>query len=101
MPYSRGLQPPPNDPRKLKKECTRIAWALHCLQEQRAKLVVLCERKTAQMIALRRQHDAYSCALQDMDPVLFAEVEQRKRDWDDPGKALAWAQRGDIDDVYP
>jgi hypothetical protein len=93
MPYGRGMQPPPQNPRKLKHECTRLAWALHILQNERSKLVTLCERKTAQVIALRRQHDAYACALQDADPVLYAEVEAQKREWDDPIKALQWASR--------
>jgi hypothetical protein len=99
LPYVRGLQPPPQDKRKLKRECTRLAWAIHCLQNLRAKSVLIVERQTAKLHQLRREHDEYAMALQDMDPAAFDDVEAQRREWDDPIKALQWAQRGDVDDV--
>lgn len=100
MPHKPAMQPPPQDKRKLAKECTRLAFAIHCLQNTRAKSVLILERQTAKLIQLRRQHDEYANALQDMDPALFAIVEQRKREWDNPIAALQWAERGSIDDEF-
>ena len=99
MPYARGLQPPPQDKKKLKRECTRLAWAIHCLQNSRAKLVLLLDRKTTQLHRLRREHDDLANALQDMDTQAFDDVEAQRREWDDPIRALQWAQKTDIDDV--
>lgn len=99
MPYARGLQPPPQDKKKLKRECTRLAWAIHCLQNSRAKLVLLLDRKTTQLHRLRREHDEFANALQDMDPQAFDDVEAQRREWDDPIRALQWAQKADVDDV--
>jgi hypothetical protein len=99
LPHVRGMQPPPADKRKLAKECTRLAWSIHCLQNVRARSVLILERQTSKLIQLRRQHDEYACALQDADPVLFAEVEQQRREWDDPIAALKWAEKGSTDDA--
>lgn len=99
MPHKPGMQPPPADLKQLAKECTRLAWSIHCLQNTRAQSVLILERQTTKLIQLRRQHDAYACALQDADPAAFARVEQQRREWDDPIRALQWAERGSIDDV--
>jgi hypothetical protein len=99
MPHKPAMQPPPQDKRQLAKECTRLAWSIHCLQNTRAKSVLILERQTAKLIELRRQHDAYACALQDMDPEMFANIEAQKREWDDPIRALQWAEKGSTDDV--
>jgi len=99
MPYGRGLQPPPQDKRKLRRELCRLNWALHCLLNSRAKLVILVDRKDRQVIQLRRERDAYAVALEAIDPELFELCEQERRAYDDPIRALEWAQRtgGDED----
>lgn len=100
LPFAPGMQPPPQDAKRLRRELTRINWALHCLHGVRSKLVVLLDRKDLQVNELRRQRDAYACALQDMDPEAYASAELERLDWDDPIRALRWSQRqGGTDDV--
>jgi hypothetical protein len=100
VPYRRGLQPPPSDKAKLRKELTRLNYAIRVLHGRRATLVVLLDRQDQQLVLLRRQRDAYANALQDLDPEAYASAEAQRREWDDPKKALAWASReGGTDDV--
>jgi hypothetical protein len=94
MPHKPGHQPMPQDARKLKKELTRLNWSLRLVVASRATLVVLVDRKDKQIAELRRQRDAYADALQSMDPELFEQAEQQRRDWDNPKLLLEWAQRG-------
>lgn len=91
--YRRGMQPKPSNPRDLYRECNRLTWALHVLAGKRATLGVLCDRYDQKRAALRRELDAASIALEAVAPEKFAQVEQRRRDLDDPKKALEWAQR--------
>lgn len=100
MPFSRGMQPPPNDPRRLRKEVFRLDWAIHCLLGSRATVVILLDRKDRQLIQLRRERDAYAMALQDMAPELFALCEEERRQFDDPIKALKWASRTEFGDEW-
>jgi hypothetical protein len=97
LPFHRGSQPPPNDKRKLRKELYRLNWALHCLHGVRSKLVLLLDRKDAQLIALRRERDAYANALQDLDPEAYEAAEQDRRDMDNPRRAIEWELRGSFD----
>ncbi len=100
MPYTRGLQPPPQDPKKLYRECNRLAWALRCKATPRAKLAVILDRYDAQIVAMRRQHDVYLSALEALDPELHRRALEHLREMDDPLKALRWEQRmGGTDDV--
>jgi hypothetical protein len=94
MPHRPAMQPPPQDARKLKKELTRLNWSLRLVVAARATLVVLVDRKDKQIAELRRQRDAYADALQSMDPVLYEQAEQQRRDWDNPKLLLEWASRG-------
>lgn len=99
-PYRRGMQPLPTDKWKLRKELTRLNFALHCLHGVRSKLAVLLDRKDAQLVQTRRQRDAVANALQDLDPELYAVAEQERRDMDNPRKAIEWSMRtGETDDV--
>lgn len=95
MPHTPGMQPPPNDPRKLRRELCRLNWALHCILGSRAQLVILLDHKDRQVAQMRRERDAYANALEALDADLFALCEQERRDYDDPIKALKWAQRRD------
>ncbi len=97
--HARGMHPPPQDAQKLYRECTRLAWAIHCHLASRAKLAVLLDRSDVKLHAWRRQHDEYSAALEALSPELHARAEERRRDYDDPLKALKWAQRGHDDEV--
>jgi hypothetical protein len=100
MPHKPGMQPLPQDPRKLRRELCRLNWSLHCILGVRAKLVLLVDRKDKQIAQIRRERDAYADALEAIDPALFELCEQERRDYDNPIKALEWAQRtGGDDDV--
>ena len=90
--HKRGLQPPPQDVRKLYKECTRLAWAIRCALGPRQKLAIVLDRYDTKLAALRRQHDLCTAALEALDPELFARAEQHRRDLDDPLKVLAFEQ---------
>lgn len=92
--FPRGLQPPPQDKRKLRKELTRLNYAIRILHGRRADAVVLLDRYDRRLTLLRRERDAYANALQDMDPEAYASAEEERREWDDPKKALSWSQRG-------
>jgi hypothetical protein len=94
MPYARGMQPIPQDARKLKKLLTKLNWDLRLVVASRADLVVLTDRRDKQIARLRRERDAYADALQSMDPELYEQAEQQRRDWDNPKLLLEWAQRG-------
>jgi len=94
------MNPPPQDAKKLYRECNRLAWAIRCKLTPRSKLAVVLDRYDQQLAALRRQHDIYSIALEAIDPVLFARAEAHMRDMDDPRKAIEWELRaGGTDDV--
>lgn len=95
------MQPPPQDPRRLRRELCRLNWSIHCLLGSRATVVLLLDRKDRQLAQLRRERDAYADALQDAAPDLYALCEQERRDYDDPIRALQWAQKREIggDDV--
>jgi hypothetical protein len=93
------MHPPPQDAQNLYRECTRLAWALHCLLGARAKLVIVVDRYDQRVATMRRQHDEYSAALEALSPELHARAEERRRDYDDPIRALKWAQGGHDDEV--
>jgi hypothetical protein len=94
MPHKPAMQPPPQDARKLKKLLTKLNWDLRLVVASRADLVVLADRRDRQIAKLRRERDAYADALQSMDPELYEQAEQQRRDWDNPKLLLEWAQRG-------
>lgn len=99
-PYKRGLQPPPNDPKRLYKECNRIAWALRCKAKPRAQLALVLDRYDTQIVALRRQHDEYLAALEALDADLHRRALGHLRELDNPRMAIEWERRsGGIDDV--
>lgn len=91
LPYRRGMHPPPQDAKKVYRELIRLSWQLHCLGNERAKLVCVVARYEQKINGLRREHDSYANALQDLDPELFERAEERRRDYDNPRKAIEWA----------
>lgn len=99
MPHARGMQPPPQDAKQLYRHLTALSWAIHCLHGSRAKVALVADRYDQRLARMRREHDAYSSALEALDPALFARAEARRRDYDDPIAAFAWAQKGSTDDV--
>lgn len=97
--YSRGMHPKPQDARSLYRNLTRIAWALHCLQERRARNVIVLDRQDRQVIELRREFDECANALETVDPDLYDRAMERKRDLDNPKKALEWSIKGGPEEV--
>lgn len=97
--YSRGMHPKPQDARSLYRNLTRIAWELHVVANRRAPLVIMVDRFDARIIELRRQHDEYALALEAADHDLYARAMERKRDLDNPQKALEWSLKGGPEEV--
>lgn len=97
MPHKRGMQPPPQDANALAKTLYRLRWELKLLHNKRAPLVVLLDRYDSALVRLRRQYDEYAAALEALDPQMFAQLEDDRREFDDPKRALEWAQRGAFD----
>lgn len=93
MPHKPAMQPESQDPLQLWKACIRLAWLLRHAVHKRANAVLLADRCDKQVNALRRELDMYLAALEAVDPERFASVEQSRREWDDPIKALAFAEK--------
>lgn len=93
MPFDRGKQPKPNNVNALVRECNRLAWAIHCLQNDRAKQSWVLDNMDRKLNRMRREWLEYAAAIEAMSPERFAEVEQWKRQHDDPIAALQHAQK--------
>jgi hypothetical protein len=97
--YRRGMQPKSTDPRSLYRETVRLSWAIHCLHVERSRLVLVLDRWDQRLAKLRREHDDAATQLEHTSPELFARAEERRREMDNPRKALEWSQKGDPEGV--
>jgi hypothetical protein len=101
MPYARGMQPPPNEPWKLRREWNRLHQAICVLLNRRADLAVLLDRKDRKLADLRRQREEIGFVLQDLSPEMWERCEEDlAHHRNDPIAALKWAlQRVEDSDV--
>lgn len=89
--YRRGMQPKPQDARGLYRETVRISFALKCLENKRSQIVVVLDRWDTRRAKMRRELDSLLTQLEHASPELYARAEERRREWDNPKAALAWA----------